>query len=229
MESLLPPQLAAAVAFLRLDLLGELLLAVLVGGLIGLEREASGKPAGLRTNILICLGATLITDVSLGLGDLGTSRADSARLAAQIVSGIGFLGAGTIMQARGTVTGLTSAATLWVVAAIGIAIGSRHTVEAIGAAFLVLLILFPLGEVERRLSAARRVHTLTVTVERRPEAVAALAADLAGWGLTVRGESVEVEGDALVIRFDVVGAAEPWQRAKDGLLARSDLRAMRMS
>ncbi|MFW6200788.1 MAG: MgtC/SapB family protein, partial [Gemmatimonadota bacterium] len=127
-------------AWLRLDLLGRLFLATLLGGAIGFEREHSGKPAGLRTNILICVGATLITDLSFVFPEFVPNdyvRADPARLAAQIVSGIGFLGAGTIIQARGSVTGLTTAATLWVVAAIGIGVGTGSYVEAAGATVLV--------------------------------------------------------------------------------------------
>jgi putative Mg2+ transporter-C (MgtC) family protein len=86
---------------------------VLLGGAIGMERELSGKAAGLRTNILICVGSALLMDLSINLpGALGRNG-DPARLAAQVVTGIGFLGAGTIMQARGTVIGLTTAATLW--------------------------------------------------------------------------------------------------------------------
>src|SRR5690554_2045638 len=123
-----------SLAWLRLDLLIRLLLAAILGGLIGLEREISGKPAGLRTNILICVGAALLTELSLGIGLLTPERpnADPARIAAQIVSGIGFLGAGTIIQARGSVVGLTTAATLWVVAAIGMAVGAAAYVEAVG-------------------------------------------------------------------------------------------------
>ena len=219
------PDVATWIQWLRLDLLGELLLAVLVGGAIGLERELSGKPAGLRTTILICLGATLVTDVSLGLG--GDASADRARLAAQIVSGVGFLGAGTIMQARGTVTGLTSAATLWVVAAIGIAIGARHTVEAVGAAFLVLVILVPMSAFERRLAEVRRSRSLTVELRRDPDAVTAAAAKLAACGLVVRSTHVEVAGDHVVARFDALGSAEAWRAARDALLADPEVRAAR--
>ena len=112
-------------AVLRFDLLLKLMLAVVLGGAIGLEREIKAKPAGLRTNILICVGAALLSDVSIRIGLIGGERVgDPARIAAQIVSGIGFIGAGTIMQGGGTITGLTSAATIWVVAAIGIAIGA---------------------------------------------------------------------------------------------------------
>jgi putative Mg2+ transporter-C (MgtC) family protein len=114
------------IAAFRLDLAMKLSLAVLAGGAVGLERQISGKPAGLRTNILICLGSALLMDLSMNLGmSFGGARVgDPARLAAQVVTGIGFIGAGTIMQSRGAISGLTSAATIWVVAAIGLAIGA---------------------------------------------------------------------------------------------------------
>src|SRR5207249_754105 len=118
------------VEIFNLQLLLQLGLAVLLGGAIGLEREYSGKPAGLRTNILICIGATLFTVLSLKLAQGGGG--DPARVAAQILTGVGFIGAGTILHTRGTVTGLTSAATIWVVAAIGMALGAREYTEALG-------------------------------------------------------------------------------------------------
>ncbi|HET9426519.1 MAG TPA: MgtC/SapB family protein [Gemmatimonadaceae bacterium] len=152
-----------AIEILEIHLLGKLLLAVVLGGAIGLERELKGKPAGLRTNILICMGAALLTDVSISISLMGATRiGDPARLAAQIVSGVGFLGAGTIMQSSGTVTGLTSAATIWVVAAIGIAVGSGNYVGAAGAGALVTVVLAWLGRVEHRIKRFRRVMHLTV-------------------------------------------------------------------
>ena len=115
---------------LRLDLGAKLLIAVIAGGGIGLEREFARKPAGLRTNILICLGATLLMDLSIGItsGNAG----DPGRIAAQVVTGVGFLGAGTILHTRGTITGLTSAATIWVVAAIGLTVGAGAVLRGAG-------------------------------------------------------------------------------------------------
>ncbi|HUF74699.1 MAG TPA: MgtC/SapB family protein [Longimicrobiales bacterium] len=133
---------------LRLGLLGGLLLAALLGGAIGWERAYSGKPAGLRTNILICMAATLLTDLSV-LAAASSAAGDPGRIAAQIVTGVGFLGAGTIIQSRGNVTGLTTAATLWIVSAIGMAIGFGAWVEAVGTTLLVLVALVPLRRVER--------------------------------------------------------------------------------
>ena len=110
-------------------------LAIVFGGLIGLERELKGKPAGFRTNILICLGSTLYMILSMKIAG------DPGRIAAQVVTGIGFIGAGTIIQARGTITGLTTAATIFVVASIGLAIGSNQIILATIFTGLVLIVL----------------------------------------------------------------------------------------
>ena len=118
----------------------KILLAAMLGGIIGLERELSHKEAGLRTNILIAIGSTLITILSFKIAAL-TPSADPARLTAQIVSGIGFLGAGAIIQARFAVHGLTTAATIWTVAAIGIAVGSGFYLLAFVVAILVVIVL----------------------------------------------------------------------------------------
>lgn len=142
--------LVASVPGLRLDLLAKLLLAAVLGAAVGWEREQAGKPAGLRTNILICLGATLLTDVGMALS---ADRGDPARMAAQIVSGVGFLGAGTIIQSRGKVSGLTTAATLWVVAAVGIALGTGQYGAAVLTTLVVLLVLYPLRRLAEKADA----------------------------------------------------------------------------
>lgn len=118
--------------------------AVLLGGLIGLERELKNKPAGIKTNILICVGSTLYTAVSLMISTQHAAQGffgDPARVAAQIVPGIGFLGGGTIIQTRGTILGLTTAATIWVVAALGMCIGIGYWNIAVAAAITVILVL----------------------------------------------------------------------------------------
>src|SRR5213594_4488008 len=134
------------VQIFRLDLMLQLGLATLLGGAIGLERELGGKPAGLRTNILICMGSALYTQLSLALVH---GSADASRVAGQIVTGVGFIGAGTILHARGAVVGLTSAATIWVVAAIGVALGSGFYLEGIATTLVVLAVLAGLGRVEK--------------------------------------------------------------------------------
>ena len=118
---------------------GKLFLSCILGGLIGYEREARHKSAGLRTNILVCLGACLVMMISVDIS--GHKGVDAARIAAQVVSGIGFLGAGAIMKEGLSVTGLTTAACLWVVAGVGLAIGLNYFAGALittGFVFLVL-------------------------------------------------------------------------------------------
>lgn len=127
----------------------QILLATLLGGVIGLERELKGKPAGLRTTILICLGSTLFMMLSAKVAQMaGSQGADPARIASGIVTGIGFLGAGSIFRSEGTVQGLTSAATIWVVGALGLAIGCGHYILAIGVTIILLLILSVLVRLE---------------------------------------------------------------------------------
>ena len=125
--------------------------AVLCGAIIGLERELKGKPAGFRTNILICLGSAMYMSVGLLLThEAGETGTDPSRIAAQVVTGIGFIGAGCIIQERRRVSGLTSAATIWVVAAIGIISGAGFPVLAFGSAVIVVLTLAALGWFEDR-------------------------------------------------------------------------------
>lgn len=136
------------IAILRLDLAAKLMVAILVGGGIGLERELKGKPAGLRTNVLICIGSALLMDLSMRIA--ADHAGDPGRIAAQVVTGIGFLGAGTILHTRGTISGLTTAATIWVVAALGLTVGAGFFIEALGAAATVIVVLIGLGWAERR-------------------------------------------------------------------------------
>jgi putative Mg2+ transporter-C (MgtC) family protein len=127
----------------------KLILATALGGLIGLERETSKKPAGFRTNILICLGATMMMILS-GLLLKGTqeSTGDLTRIAAGVITGIGFMGAGTIIQSRGMVIGLTTAAGLWAVAVLGLVIGSGYYLFAVIFAAIIITTLFILGKLE---------------------------------------------------------------------------------
>ena len=123
---------------ITLEMVLRLLLATFLGGAIGLQRELSGKEAGLRTNMLICLGSALFTVLSV----LAFPGGDPSRLAAGVITGIGFIGAGVILhRTGGTVIGLTSAATIWSVAAIGIAAGAGKYIIAIAATVLALVIL----------------------------------------------------------------------------------------
>src|ERR1019366_7059228 len=126
--------------------LARLLLAATLGGIIGLERQLRHKPAGLRTNMFICFGAAMFTVLSR---QLAGTEADSARIAAQIIPGIGFIGAGSILHARASVTGLTTAATLFVVASVGMAAGGGLYLTGIFATGLILIALVVLGGMDR--------------------------------------------------------------------------------
>lgn len=132
------------------ELLLRLVLACVLGGLVGYERQSRRKSAGLRTNILVCLGSCLIMVLSEHIYQQveGLTNADPARLAAQVVSGIGFLGAGTIMKEGLTVKGLTTAACLWVVAGVGLAVGAGFYVGALFTAFLVFATLGTLSHLD---------------------------------------------------------------------------------
>ena len=125
--------------------------AALCGALIGIERELKNKPAGFRTNLLICVGSAVYMCVGLLLTNVGDQPgADPTRIAAQVVTGIGFLGAGAIIQDGGRVTGLTTAATIWVVAGIGLVAGAGFPILAITSAAIVLMTLTVLGALEQR-------------------------------------------------------------------------------
>lgn len=127
-------------------------LSILCGGTIGLEREIKHKPAGLRTNILICLGSSLFTMLSVLMSASAPGEpGDPTRVAAQIVSGVGFLGGGMILQSGGSVSGLTSAATVWVVAAIGMCIGLGYPITAAIFTITVFVTLYFLSKVDRKI------------------------------------------------------------------------------
>jgi len=134
-----------------IELTLKLVLAVALGGLIGLERETSQKPAGFRTNILICVGSTMMMILAqLLFGGVGGNSNEVARIAAAVITGVGFIGAGTIIQAKGSIMGLTSAATIWAVAGLGLVIGAGYYVIAIIFSGMVILTLLFFRRIEGR-------------------------------------------------------------------------------
>lgn len=221
------PEPAIVISALRLDLLFKLVLAVVLGGAVGLERELSGKPAGLRTNILICVGSAMLMDLSIRVAELGISESsghvgDPARLAAQVVSGIGFLGAGTILQARGTVVGLTTAATIWVVAAIGLTIGAGSYLEACGAALIVTAVLYGLGRVEKRLLQSRRLVSGTVRVLRGTP-FEEIEPVFSSAGIQVQSKAIFDHADDRTFELKLVGPARQYDMVSEALLRREDV------
>lgn len=144
-----------------LEDLAKLLASVLVGGVIGAEREFRDKAAGFRTIIFICVGATLFTIFSLKLGGV----ADPVRIAANVVTGIGFLGAGAILRDKGRVVGLTTAATIWLVAALGMGIGGGHYALVGVAVLVVLVVLWVFPMLEGVIDRARETRTYEVVCD----------------------------------------------------------------
>ncbi|MDR7415432.1 MAG: MgtC/SapB family protein [Armatimonadota bacterium] len=179
-----------------LEVVLRLGLAVLLGGVVGLEREALEKPAGFRTHILVALGATLFTLIS-GYGFRG-SGADPTRIAANVVVGIGFLGAGTIWRHGVGVGGLTTAASLWTVAAIGMAVGTGLYLPAILGTLAVVVILHLFPRIDARLLRRGSTGVLQVAVQDRPGRLADLFGLLARHRATVLGAEVVQGTDGLV-------------------------------
>jgi putative Mg2+ transporter-C (MgtC) family protein len=180
-----------------LELLGRLLLAAVLGGAVGAERELADQPAGLRTHMLLTIGACLFTLVSAyGFG----GSADPSRLAAQIVTGIGFLGGGAIVRYGLTIRGLTTAASIWATASIGVAVGAGRYLLATGGTLLVVVTLFGLRAVRdvlRRWSVSREEFVLST----RPGFDVELIAEVARREqVAVRGlEREETEGGGRIV------------------------------
>jgi putative Mg2+ transporter-C (MgtC) family protein len=149
----------------------KLVLAALLGGMIGMERELRDKPAGLRTNILICVGSTLFMSLSTTVAQL--LGGDPTRIAAQIISGIGFLGAGAVLQSHGFVLGLTTAATIWVVAGIGMALGSGMYSLAVFVTGMSIVTLYFLSFAEDRIQG-RKSYSYSLVVTNLNDALAAI-------------------------------------------------------
>ena len=177
----------------------RLVLAAILGGIVGIERGSGDRPAGFRTHILVCVGSALFMLVSMyGFdeltpatavheGDLGARR-DSARIAAQVVSGIGFLGAGTILHEGLTIRGLTTAASLWMVSAIGLAVGSGMFFLSIMATVITMITLVTLHTWEKRFAATSRSDRrfVRITTSNRNDVIA----DITGY-LTLNGIQVK--------------------------------------
>jgi len=175
----------------------RLLLALIVGGLIGIEREMSSSAAGLRTHILVCVGATLIMLISIygfnAFVDETNVRIDPSRLAAQVVSGIGFLGAGTILITGNVIKGLTTAASLWVVAAIGLAIGAGFYYPAIFTCILVLISLWVLNKAEKRFLNTKKQVLCKVHVSDQIGIMGRLSGIIGGCNGEIRKMAVDAE------------------------------------
>jgi putative Mg2+ transporter-C (MgtC) family protein len=139
-----------------------LCLAAILGGLVGLEREIHSQPAGLRTHMIVSLGSCLIMLVSIQMGAANPAHSDPSRIAAQVVAGVGFLGAGAIMRSGLSVRGLTTAACLWTVAAVGLSVGCGYWRAALVTTLLTLVSLSVFQKVERRFSKGKSFRRFVV-------------------------------------------------------------------
>jgi uncharacterized membrane protein YhiD involved in acid resistance len=212
------PTWAEIVRNLRLTELSGLAVAILLGGIIGVERELRGKAAGLRTNILICMGAALFTQLSISMA--GTTF-PKGQLAAGIVTGVGFLGAGTILHGKGSITGLNSAATIWLVAAIGTAVGANEVYLAGGATLIVVAVLRTMGWAEAYLKLHSEVSRLTVELEPDPRRVEEVQELVRKAGVDIEDMHSEVQGNKIVVAVTLRGPKFAQDQAKLSLLRAS--------
>jgi putative Mg2+ transporter-C (MgtC) family protein len=184
--------------------LGKLLLAVALGGILGAEREFHDRPTGLRTTVLISLGACLFTIYSPVLGGEG----DPVRITAAIVSGIGFLGAGVILREGGRISGLTTAATVWIAAAVGMGVGGGFYLLSVAGTLLSLAVLGGLFVVETRIDLAREVREYVVTVPYRAETIDKLTALFEECGLRVQRHGESKDADGVVCHWRARGSTK---------------------
>jgi putative Mg2+ transporter-C (MgtC) family protein len=182
-----------------LDLTVRMLLALLLGGLIGFEREKNNHPAGFRTHILVCLGSALLMLLSIyGFSAFVKEpnvRLDPARLAAQVIPGIGFLGAGTILRNGFNVTGLTTAASLWVASAIGLAAGAGFYYGAFLTTGMALLSLWILNNVEKKFFSDKRTFSMKIGIVNKPGNMALISSKLEAKGVSVRKMVIDEVND----------------------------------
>ena len=211
-----------------IDILLKLILAIALGGLIGLEREANQKPAGFRTNILVCVGSAMMMSLAEGLvGAKGGTGDSLLRMAAGVITGIGFLGAGTIVHAKGTVAGLTTASTLWVVAGLGLVIGSGYYVPAVLLTALIMftLILF------RRIEEAylrKALHEYHLKVGEATQVLSGLRKLSFHHGIKLERLSLKKEKDGSVISFAFYASEEKEQEFNQGLLGLGEIDELRI-
>jgi len=201
--------------------IGRLLLACALGGAVGLERELTRKSAGVRTNLLICMGAAFFTLLSPVLaGEIGTNK---GQVASNIVQGIGFLGAGLIMHNRSRVSGLASAASIWVVASIGMACGAGLYAAAIVGALIVIFALLVVGFIEQRAS----LKTYPVTYEARghdqPRMLQSILDAMDHAGQRLSDIQTDAIGELQRVSFPLSATKRQHQRLSADLSGRPDI------
>jgi putative Mg2+ transporter-C (MgtC) family protein len=209
------------------EMLLRLAMAAGLGSLVGIDRERLQWTAGLRTHMLVCMGSSLFMLVSAyGFSDVIGEHVvlDPSRIAAQVVSGIGFLGAGTILFRKDRIRGLTTAASLWTVAAIGLAAGSGLYLAACGGTALILVILAGLKPVERRFWRSRRAAAFMLVVDRGAASLAVIEAEMTTAGMAIVAISIEA---AEQIEDDLITVGVERRPAQNELQVMERLRAVK--
>jgi len=201
--------------------MGRLSLAALLGSLVGIERALRDKPAGFRTNVLICVGACVFTISSMALSDIGV---DKTRIAAQIVSGVGFLGAGAILRDAKTVIGLTTAATIWALAAIGMACGFGEILLAVGGTVFILAVLVLFPALGRAIELGRAVEEYRLATARIPNRIDEIEQLVRDSHLKLLDSEIFEEQDHIVFAIRVLGPYKEHARFRRKMLMNSDWR-----
>jgi putative Mg2+ transporter-C (MgtC) family protein len=197
----------------------RLVVALLIGGAIGLEREFKGKPAGMRTNMLICVGSCLIMILSIEIARTAVRTSDPGRIAAQVVTGIGFLGAGTIIRSRFHIVGLTTAATIWALSAIGLAVGAGYLLLSAVTAVLITITLVLMGLIEDRLETKRSYHVVQVSIDRGEGVIRQVMTLFSSMNLTSEALEVTRSGDVWRATFEYASSHEKHRELVERLSA----------
>ncbi|MDK2980747.1 MAG: putative Mg2+ transporter-C (MgtC) family protein [Chloroflexota bacterium] len=199
----------------------RLLAALVLGGIIGAERERHKKPVGLRTLILISLGSAVFTILSLEM--VGPDGANPGRVAAQVVTGIGFLGAGVILEERGRVVGLTTAATIWIAAAVGMAAGAGQYILAASTSLLVMIVLLLFTRIEDYLEISSEERTYEITAKTSWDKYKEIKALFKEHGLSISHTKQEKKGDKMVCTFEVLGTTKKHDKVVQKLLSDKEI------
>lgn len=207
------------------EYLPRLVAAIIAGAVIGFERELHDKPAGFRTNILICFGSALFTVLSITM--VGEAYSDRARIAAQVVTGVGFLGAGSIVHFKGNVLGLTTAATIWAVASIGMAFGAGEYVIGVVATVQGAGVLFGLAYAEEWIGEWRVTARFKIKLEPSLKSATAIREMAETVGLRVRSWTITKVAEGMTVRMSVTGPAELIERLQTEFVISEHVHAIR--
>lgn len=211
-----------------IEVILKLVLAIALGGLIGLEREASQKPAGFRTNILVCVGSAMMMTMATLLVQAKGGTSDSLiRMAAGVITGVGFLGAGTIFQARGTIAGLTTASTLWLVAGLGLVIGAGFYLPALIFTALTITTLLLFRKIEDSYLRKSQFH-YHMKAKARPYILSSLRKLALHHGIRLERLTMKQDGQSYLLAFSFSSSEEKEQEFNQGLLELADIEELKI-